>query len=361
MTTATSSTTSSPAANSRIAQPKAYPTGGLRFDWIVTLLSFGIVAGVYLDGWAHSHGRTDDSFFTPWHAILYSAFAAAGLFLAFHQLRNVQQGYPFMRALPYGYTTSLMGAVLFALGGFADMLWHTQFGLEEGIVEILVSPSHLLLAMGGIVILSGPLRALWYRLKSGEAQRWQEIAPLIVSVGLCVAGLTFFTQYAHPYRGNLAAVDAMRTRDDILRSTQGVSSFIIHGAILMAGLLLIAGRWKLPFGWATLITLIGTGMITVMDDHYWLIPAAILGGLLIDVLYLALRPHQEDRRYYAFGALAPLLYFGVYLAWLHLFRGGLDWRVHTWSGTLMLMAVIGTLIAFMYCSPLKSAEVVESE
>jgi hypothetical protein len=37
----------------------------MSFDWIATLLSLTFLGGVYLDGWAHSHGRVDDTFFTP--------------------------------------------------------------------------------------------------------------------------------------------------------------------------------------------------------------------------------------------------------------------------------------------------------
>src|SRR5215469_12275517 len=57
--------------NKRTGQPE----GGPRFDRIAALLSALVVGGVFLDGWAHNHGKVDQSFFTPWHALLYSAFA----------------------------------------------------------------------------------------------------------------------------------------------------------------------------------------------------------------------------------------------------------------------------------------------
>jgi hypothetical protein len=40
------------------------------------------LGGLYLDGWAHQHGRVDASFFTPWHAFFYSGFLLAALLLA---------------------------------------------------------------------------------------------------------------------------------------------------------------------------------------------------------------------------------------------------------------------------------------
>src|SRR5271166_2443779 len=40
------------------------------FDWIMGILCCALVAGVVQDGWAHNHGKVDESFFTPWHAML---------------------------------------------------------------------------------------------------------------------------------------------------------------------------------------------------------------------------------------------------------------------------------------------------
>src|SRR5438128_2736404 len=50
-----------------------------RFDWAMAVLSTLLVAGFYLDLWAHAHGRSDNTFFTPWHAVLYSMLAAVGV------------------------------------------------------------------------------------------------------------------------------------------------------------------------------------------------------------------------------------------------------------------------------------------
>lgn len=43
------------------------------------------------------------------------------------------------------------------------MLWHSRFGIEAGI-EALLSPTHLVLALGGMLMVSGPLRAAGFRL-----------------------------------------------------------------------------------------------------------------------------------------------------------------------------------------------------
>ena len=39
----------------------------------IPVLAIVIVGGFFIDLWAHSHGRVDESFFTPWHGMLYAA------------------------------------------------------------------------------------------------------------------------------------------------------------------------------------------------------------------------------------------------------------------------------------------------
>jgi hypothetical protein len=137
----------------------SYPAGGRRFDLIVSLLSLWILAGLYLDGSAHHHiPDLIETFFTPWHAVLYSGFAASAGLLLITQWRNVSKCYRWTHSLPKGYMASLVGAVIFMFSGGADFLWHTAFGFEVGL-EALVSPSHLALAVGGVLMISGPLRA----------------------------------------------------------------------------------------------------------------------------------------------------------------------------------------------------------
>ncbi|MDX1995131.1 MAG: hypothetical protein SF029_22305 [bacterium] len=159
-----------------------------------------------MDGWAHFHGEVDGSFFTPWHFLFYSAFGFVALFLGYHQMRNVRQGYAFTRALPKGYWLSLVGVVVFGLGGFGDMIWHTLFGIEEG-TEALMSPTHIMLATGMALVFSGPLRAAWNRTNS-ESKGWRMLGPALVGMTLLVTLLMFFTSYANPIVAPLAAIGA---------------------------------------------------------------------------------------------------------------------------------------------------------
>ena len=93
------------------------PADNLRLDWLMAIVSCAIVFGLYIDGWAHNHGQVDDSFFTPWHALLYGAVGFAGLVLIISHFRNVNAGHRWTKALPAGYTLSLIGFFAFGAGG----------------------------------------------------------------------------------------------------------------------------------------------------------------------------------------------------------------------------------------------------
>src|SRR5919197_1584766 len=79
------------------------PLADIRFDWISVVLSAWLVGGAYLDGWAHNHLRLSlESFFTPWHAVLYSGFLLSAIFLVLVHTRNVLRGHDWTRELPRG-------------------------------------------------------------------------------------------------------------------------------------------------------------------------------------------------------------------------------------------------------------------
>ena len=77
------------------------------------------------------------------------------------------------------------------------MLWHVVFGIEDGI-EGLISPSHLVLAFGGGLMVTGPLRAGLAHPAPAE-RPWLARMPMVVSLTIFLSLVTFFTEYASPY------------------------------------------------------------------------------------------------------------------------------------------------------------------
>lgn len=172
------------------------PPSSLAFDWTMGAFSLLIMIGVFQDGWAHNHGLVDQSFLTPWHAILYGTMAVTGLFLLAAGLRNLRRGYSLRNGLPLGYWTSALGVTVFLLGGLFDFWWHSMFGIEVDI-EGLISPSHLTLAFGGMLVFAGTLRSIGAQYGPAE-RRWRTLGPAILASIAVLMLLGFFTQYASP-------------------------------------------------------------------------------------------------------------------------------------------------------------------
>jgi hypothetical protein len=157
-------------------------------------LSAAIGVGAHVDSWAHGHvASTLETFFTPWHALLYASLAATTVFLVVCAARTGARPWEWGRALPDGYAISLLGCVLFGIAGVLDMAWHLTFGIERGF-QALISPTHVGLMVSAGLIVSGPLRAAWRR--PGRTIGW----PAIASATLTLTTLTFFGQFDHPFR-----------------------------------------------------------------------------------------------------------------------------------------------------------------
>ena len=106
------------------------PASG-RWEWTVIALCTWLLAGAYLDSWAHRHVARLETFFTPWHAVLYSGLFATLCFLGATALWNQGKGRGTQDLLPMGYGLSLVGGVIFGMAGVIDMLWHLRFGIWE--------------------------------------------------------------------------------------------------------------------------------------------------------------------------------------------------------------------------------------
>lgn len=336
------------------ARRKGYPAASRSFDLIALALAAWVLLGGYVDGIAHVHGATDDTFFTPFHLLLYTGMTAKGVFLAGAQLRNVSRGHGWLQALPRGYLTSLLGVVLMAIGGFLDFLWHSAFGIEANI-EASVSPPHLLLALSALVFMSGPLRALWGR---AEAQRgWAQLFPAIASALLVYSIFSLFTQFAHAISWvELFSADGAPGRlfiwDHALTAMAIVPSLLMNAVTL-----LLLRRWALPFGAVTFL-LTGNSLLMFLlrsaghgGENWLVLLAALVAGLVADLLLLRLqqpRINAPGLRLLAF--LLPFSYYAAFFIILQL-SGGIWWSIHMWTGVSVLAGAFGLGLSFVAVPP----------
>ena len=321
---------------------KDHPTTTTAFDGVAVILAVWFMAGLFLDGWAHSHNQVD-SFFTPWHGVLYSGFLANAAFITWTWIKNIRKGgYTFWGAIPAGYELSLVGAAIFAVGGGLDFLWHTILGIEVNF-EALVSPSHLVLALGLFLIISGPFRAAWRR-ASTSSSTLVSLLPMLLSLTFTLSVLTFFTFPLHPFVNAWAGTS--QGTDNIV--VEGAfAAILLQSAFLMGCLLVAMRRWQLPFGSIALIMTINTAALSVITLKVRFIPAALLTGLLADMLILTLKPSVKNLwAFRTFAFVIPTVLYLLYFATLTI-TSQVWWSVPLWSGAAVLAGVIGLLVSYV--------------
>ena len=349
------------AANSRrVGSSRAIsgqPADSLRLDrWIVFVCCI-MVFGLFIDGWAHNHDKVDDTFFTPWHATLYGAYAVAALSLIVVHFLNVNKGFHWRRALPAGYMPALAGALLFALGGLLDMLWHESFGIEVGI-DALLSPTHLLLAFSGLLIITGPIRAFWQRQTDHD---WSSLLPPIISFATVAAVLTFFTGFAAVTGKTIELVGARPPEPMVdLYDQYGIQALATQSNILLGIILIMTRRWRLPFGAITLIFVInamGMTWIHVKNDAEFLLVAnAAVAGLVGDfLLHRTVYASKNGLRFFCFAL--PLVFSLGALLCLNVLgngpwgTGGLWWEVHLQLGAPVIAGTFGYGLSLLLYPP----------
>src|SRR2546421_2317997 len=331
---------------------KGRVAGGVQFDWFLLISCTWLLGGAYLDAWAHNHIRLE-TFFTPWHAVLYSGLLAV---LTFHfgaLIRNRLQGYSWRNAMPDGYWLSLLGIIGFAAGGVGDMIWHILFGIELNIDGAL-SPTHLALALCIGLIVAGPLRAAWRR-SHVTTPGFVSFLPTIISLAFTLSAITLISQFASPF---VMLWPAGAQQDPFSFQALAVVSIVLQSIILMSVFLLAIRRWTLPFGTFTLILTLNITFLSFMQDHYLLILVGTLTGLIADLLIWKLHPsvaRPDEVR--LFACLVPgVLYLLDFLTLL--FITGIAWTIHLWLGSTIVTGIAGWLLSYLLIPPQVPGETV---
>ncbi|WP_309572837.1 hypothetical protein [Deinococcus sp.] len=316
------------------------PTGTYRAttreNVITMLLGLWLIGGLFLDGWAHNQlGDTLESFFTPWHAVFYSGFAAVAGWCLYLASRGWKLGRRSLAAFPDGYALAGLGVPLFGVSGAGDLIWHTLLGIEVGI-EALLSPTHLGLFTGAMLILAAPLNAVWrapVNRSAPGAVRWVAV--------LAVGTMLATTAFMHMYMWGLMMVPQglgwVQTRGEL-------SAVLLTSLILTAPVLLLLRRFTLPFGAITVMyTVTNLGLALMLRPGDFRVPLLALGcGFLADAVHMALRPSPE-RIYHlrAFAFLLPLCVWVPYLGGA-VQLGQSDLSLELWLG-MAVMAGLGGL------------------
>ena len=246
-------------------------------NWTAAALGWVLVLSLYADGWAHVNVPGLETFFTPWHAALYSSFALLVAWLALMLLRRPRRG---ERArLPRGYGWGWVGVAVFLAGGLADMAWHLAFGIEAGI-DALVSPTHLVLLGGGLLLIVSPLRA-----QRGLGGTWAW--PSVLSTAAATALIGFFLSYVSVFT-DPGAREALTTipegapghRAGELPAVAGLAGYLVTTVLIVAPAFSLTRRGRVPVG--TLAVVVAAVLVWALSSSWPdLLVAFAVAGLFL--------------------------------------------------------------------------------
>ncbi|GAC1648337.1 MAG: hypothetical protein NVS4B12_16650 [Ktedonobacteraceae bacterium] len=320
--------------------------GGISFDWMMIAACTWLTTGGYLDAWAHNHFALD-TFFTPWHGVLYLGFLVVAMVLFGSVVYNHAKGASWHNAIPAGYELSVLGVCGFAIGGVADMFWHILFGIEKNI-DAQLSPTHLLLMICWGLIAAGPFRAAWRRSAETTERNWVKQLTLPVSLLLLLSVFSLIAQTAHPFTF-LAPTVVSKAQET--EQSFAVLGIVFQSMILMMLILLAVRRWHMPTGSFTLVLTLNALALSFMHGTYIVIPIAAIAGCIIDVVYHFLQPSvRRVDAFRLFAGVVPLIIYTVYFLALWITMG-IVWSIHLSVGSVFVSGIAGWLISYVIIPP----------
>lgn len=317
---------------------------GWRDNFVTILMGLWLMIGLFVDGWAHNNLRNLETFFTPWHAIFYSGFLANVAWLAWLIVGQYRAGRVGLAAIPQGYHLGVIGVFVFGAGGVGDMIWHIVFGIERDL-EALLSPTHLLLFLGGSLIFGSPFLAAWLgRERLDDRLGFRAFLPTLASLALMTSFASFMNMYLW------ALFNHYETRSSL---QNGLEDILITNVILLAPVLLMLRRWRVPFGSVTFMYALNTIMMSALVEFRARdeILVAVLAGLVADLLIQALRPwNGRAASFRAIAVLIPLVLWSLHFL-ERLLTGGIAWSIEFTTGVTVMAALSGLALSLLMAPP----------
>jgi hypothetical protein len=134
----------------------------------------------------------------------------------------------------------------------------------------------------------------------------------------------------------------------------GVAEILLQSVFLMGMVLLVARRWRLPFGSFTAVLTLNAILMSFQTDKFQFIPAAVLAGLTADLLLHRAAPFDSAVRLRLFAAVVPVVLSAAYFALLALTLG-MGWTIHLWAGAIILAGTAGWLLSYLVSPPALTA------
>ncbi len=315
------------------------------FSWCFLGACFWLILGVSLDAWAHGHIRLD-SFWTPWHGVLYSGLLSTALVLPGAMLINKLKGMSWRETIPAGYEISVLGIIGAFIGGVGDMTWHLLFGIEQNL-DAALSPTHIALMLFFGFVLVGPFHALYVsRTRSSQVL-------LLLSFTLLLLYWQIISSEASPYT-RFWLIDIPKTEGSL--QTLAVVSYILQGGFLAGLTMYLLRRWKPFFGFFFIALTLSAVPLATMENSFIIIPIGAIAGLLIDCAYRLIRPSLASiGRFRLFIASVPGIWLLTYTVVISSIYGTV-WTTHLLVGSIVVTSIISWLLSGLMFPPALPAQ-----
>ena len=320
----------------------------------MAIASLWASGGIMLDAYHHFH-TTVETFFEPAHGLLYAGLLAAYVFTGIAMVYNHRRGFAWRNSLPDGYETTSAGLIVFLAGGVLDMIKHTLWGFEQGF-NALLSPTHLLIGAGMLLIMLGPVRSAFRREQPPRSLVAQ--LPMLFALASMIELLHWGTQFIFLSEAESmnAPLDPARFPHDTLtllsllyyKQGIGLLSVVVQSLLLAGFALFAAKRIRLAAGALTVLFVVGNAFVAAAHSNYTgQFVAVLVSSLCAGVFADALRVHQGSsaRRWALFAFGIPALYWAVMLSILAVTMGGLWWSPDVISGSILFAGMSGLLLA----------------
>ena len=326
-----------------IFKPATWP--GTKFDWAFAMLATILVVAGYSDAWIDRNVAPE-----PWlHAPSQTAWLLVTLFLAGTALRRWLSERRLETIIPSGYELSAVGCIAFAVGILISIWWSEAFGTEVLGVPAIFRPPNLLQIAGGVLIVTGPLRAAIAR---GELVAGPTA---LISATMVFAAITFFSQFNHPYINDWAAHAIggypynPKPVETYIDQELGALGLLMQSAIVCGAVLLLLRQVRLPPGSVTLMLTFTALLLCAQYGRYQYLPVAAVVGVLSDLLLLWARP-RSDRIFQlrVFSAGTGALLPAVYLTAVQVQNGEIAFRsADVVYGSVVICGLVGWLMSYL--------------
>lgn len=314
-------------------------------DAVAGLCGVWMVVGLFLDGWAHRNQKPE-TFFSPWHGVLYSGFAVSAVWLLRVVRSHQHPGTALIQAIPVGYGLRIVGVAVFGIGAIGDLIWHEIFGIEVNI-EALLSPTHLVLLTGGLLMASGPIASTLRRESENQRAAWSSTGAIIASVAFILSVLQFFLMYVSPYDYGKYDYDYLIGRDQSRwlgnqLLVDGIASVLLFSILVAVAMNFLIRHVRIPKGAFAVIILIPAVLQTILTnfDTASRLLGPVAAAALAELTWPWLRKSLSNVGLVAgwISGLTLVTNFGVLLGVAIDQR--ITWAVHLWTGLPFLAALL---------------------